>query len=299
MFAGLARVFGRLDDAVGDAAKAAAGHLTGTGNRLRGTVTRLEHADAAAGHSIGRLSGTGPLPGMDRSGRFHRFRAEDVVSAPLKDRDGKTVGVTFPSRRGDVGSKQRWTRADFRSGDKVHYPFWRTNPGATKPKWAFGRRRQSPWADGAENRNPVYVHAHADNRTFYVKVKTGRWSKKTVQIDGHTYGEVLADNQHLERAFAAHPDSPIVLLSCSPAKSGGSAAADLADHLHTRGGLSSTDIYAAKGDVMTRTSLDKGEKSSLMGVEVDPAVGDSADSLWDVYRAPGTRHTPRVTGEST
>ncbi|WP_062992363.1 hypothetical protein [Nocardia anaemiae] len=295
MFAGLARVIGRLDHAVGNVAKATSSHLAGTGHRIRGTVSRLEHADAEGARHIGRLdseTGARRFVSTDGSGRFHRFNAEDVVSVPLKDRNGKVIGVSFPSRRGDVGSKERWARADFRSSDFVHYAFWRKNPGSKKPEWTFGRRRQAPWADDVSRKNPVYVHAHADSRTFYIKVKTGRWTTKTVQVDGRTYGELLADNQHLERAFVGNPDSSIVLLSCSPARPGGSAAANLAEHLHTQGGLPNTDIYAAKGDVMTQTSLSRGEKSSLVGVEVDPAVGDSADSLWEVYRAPGASRAP-------
>ncbi|MBF6296024.1 hypothetical protein IU459_00515 [Nocardia amamiensis] len=164
----------------------------------------------------------------------------------------------------------------------MYYPFWK-NPAAKQPQWVFGRRREAPWS----SEDPVYAHAHADNRTFHIKIKTGRWRSKAVQIDGPTYAELLAGNKHLAQALDAKP-GPLVLLSCSPARPGGSAAASMADHLHTRTDID-RDVYAAKGDVMTQTWQSR-ENVSSVGVEVDAATGDAADSLWEVYRAP--RGTP-------
>ena len=295
MFVGLARVIGRLDEAVGSAARAGTSHLRATGDRLHGRITRLESADGAGRRLLRAGQGEGSMVGTDAAGRFRRFRAEDVVNAPLLDRNGQVVGVTFPSRRGDVGSKQRWARADFRSADIVHYAFWNKKPGARKPDWAFGRRREAPWAAESPGKRPIYVHAHAGSRTFHVDVRTGRWSTTSIEIDGATYGELLADNRHLERALLSHPDSPFVLLSCSPAEAGGTAAKTMAEYLHTKGALSN-DIYAARGDVMTQTSLGGKEKSSLVGVEVDPAVGDATESLWDAFRKPRPAPPPPAGG---
>ncbi|MGI5221498.1 hypothetical protein [Nocardia sp. CA-290969] len=295
MFVGLARVIGRLDAAAGKAARAGTNHLRDTGDRLRGQVTRLESADDSGARSIGTVRGEGNLVGTDAAGNFRLFRAEDVVNVPLRNRDGEVIGVSFPSRRGDAESKQRWARADLRSADFVHYAFWNKTPGARKPSWAFGRRREAPWATDSPGKQPIYIHAHARSRTFDVKIKTGRWSSSVVQIDGPTYGELIADNQHLERALLSRPDSPFVLLSCSPAETGGVAAKTLAEHLHTKGALSN-DIYAAKGEVMTRTSLRGDEKSSLVGVEVDPVAGDSTESLWERFRKPGAAPPPAAGG---
>jgi hypothetical protein len=161
----------------------------------------------------------------------------------------------------------------------VHYAFWKENPDAKRPKWVFGRRREAPWADT----NPVYAHAHADDRTFHVKVKTGRWRSEAVQIDGATYADLLASNKHLAQALSTRP-GPLVLLSCSPARPGGSAAASMARQLHSRTDID-RDVYAAKGDVMTQT-WQSGEHVSSVGVEVDPSIGDAADSLWEVHRKP-------------
>ncbi len=276
-------MLGRLDNAVGNAARAVAGRLTATGTQLRGAAVRLEHADAEGAVPF-RRSDTQPaaprLVGGDlRSGQFVRFRADDVVSVPLIDSQGKVIGVSFPSRRGDVSSKKRWARAKLRSSDQVHYAFWRENPEAKQPKWTFGRRRTAPWADT----DPVYAHAHADSRTFHVSVKTGRWGSKPVQIDGPTYAKLLAANKHLAQALDARP-GPLVLLSCSPARPGGSAAASMSRHLHSETQID-RDVYAATGDVMTQTWRSREDVSSV-GVEVDSSVGDTAETLWEVHRAP-------------
>ncbi|WP_157113787.1 hypothetical protein [Nocardia gamkensis] len=278
---------GRLDTAVENAARAVAGRLTTTGAHLRGTAVRLEHADAEGALPF-RHSDTQPVArrmvgGDLRSGQFVRFQADDVITVPLTDSRGNVIGVSFPSRRGDVGSKKRWARAKFMSSDHVHYAFWKEDPAAKKPKWVFGRRRPAPWADT----DPVYAHAHADARTFHVSIKTGRWGSKPVQIDGATYAELLAANKHLAQALDTRP-GPLVLLSCSPARPGGSAAASMSGHLHSRTNID-RDVYAAKGDVMTQTWRSREEVSSV-GVEVDSSVGDAADSLWEVHRAP--RDTP-------
>jgi hypothetical protein len=284
-----AQMIGRLDTAVGNAARTVAGRLTATGAQLRGTAVRLEHADAEGALPF-RDPDTQPVSrrmvGADlRSGRFVHFRADDVVSIPLRDSQGNVIGVSFPSRSGDARSKKRWARAKFRSSDHVHYAFWKEDPEAKKPKWVFGRRRAAPWADT----DPVYAHAHADARTFHVSVKTGRWGSKPVQIDGATYAQLLAGNKHLAQALATRP-GPLVLLSCSPARPGGSAAASMSGHLHSRTDID-RDVYAATGDVMTQTWRSREEVSSV-GVEVDSSVADAADSLWEVHRAP--RGTPPV-----
>ncbi|MFD0363436.1 hypothetical protein ACFQZZ_18470 [Nocardia sp. GCM10030253] len=66
----------------------------------------------------------------------------------------------------------------------------------------------------------------------------------------------------------------------------------MADDLHGRGGVD-RDIYAATGDVLT--AVPDGNVS-IVGVEVDPALGDAADSLREVHRAP--RGAPAERGES-
>lgn len=271
----------RLDTAVGDMARALDGRLTGASGHLRNAAGRLEHADSAGRPPIGRMD-TGAARsfiGTDSSGKFVRFSSDDVVSVPLKDSRGDVIGVSFPSRRGDIGSKKRWAAAELRSSDHVHYAFWKKDPDATRPSWVFGRRRTAPWAD----ENPVYAHAHADSRTFHIKVKTGRWSSRPVQVTGDTYAELLARNEHLAQALAAKP-GPLVLLSCSPARESGSAAAAMTQYLHAETGIA-RDVYAAKGDVMTQ----RWGNVSSVGVEVDTAIGDAAEPLWEVYRTPPGR----------
>lgn len=65
---------------------------------------------------------------------------------------------------------------------------------------------------------------------------------------------------------------------------GGSAAASMAGHLHTRTDID-RDVYAATGDVIARNP----KNVSSVGVEVYAATG-AADSLCEVHRAP--RGTP-------
>ncbi|WP_174187211.1 hypothetical protein [Nocardia barduliensis] len=278
-----------MDTAVGNAARAVAGRLTATGAHLRGTAVRLEHADAEGtvpfAHSDIPPSARRMVGADLRSGRAIRFQADDVVSIPLTDSRGNVIGVSFPSRKGDAESKKLWARAKLRSSDHVHYAFWKKDPAAKKPEWVFGQRRTAPWADT----DPVYAHAHADSDTFHISVRTGRWGSKPVQIDGATYAELLAANHHLAQALHTRP-GPLVLLSCSPARPGGSAAASMSGHLHSRTTID-RDVYAATGDVMTRLWPSQ-EDISMVGVEVDPKAGDAADSLWEVHRAP--RGTPTV-----
>lgn len=235
---------------------------------------------------------TGPKPpaklqGTDVHGNPVSFDATDVQSIPLKDSNGNVIGVSFPTKPSDPAAVTRWAGMNRTSDTQFSpaTPSTVSTPSGPKPSWAFAPAQNAPWSGGG---TPVYVHAHANPNQFAVNVNTGtasnpNWTK--VRIDGTTHGQVIASNQHYQQAAGANPNSPLVLMSCSSARPGGTAASSAAAYLQGHG--ENRDVYAPTGTGIRRTSA--ATNTSFYGVEetVD-ASGNKVPGSFQQYPAQPT-----------
>ncbi len=230
------------------------------------------------------------LTGIDpKTGKKVSFTPDQVQSVPLRDSKGNLVGVSFPTKPSDPTAVPAWAGKN-RTSDQQFRPAQQTppaNPGAG-PGWAFQQPQSTPWSNTG---TPVYVHAHANQNSFGVNVNTGTATNpnwQTVGINGETHGQVIAANQHYQQAAGANPNSPLVLMSCSSGKPGGTAAGDAANYLHTHG--DGRDVYAPTGTGL-RWMDGKGGPNSYYGVaQTTDAAGNTVPGSFRHY--PGSPPAP-------
>ncbi|WP_174184217.1 hypothetical protein [Nocardia barduliensis] len=263
----------RLERSLSEAGSEIRGEFREFGTRIRQTVDVLENADIRGG----RFLDTIPLVGSASNGEVVRFRPSDVLSIPLRDRQGRVIGVAFPSQRGDIRADQAWASVPVRESDVAYRRVTLDARGA--PEWAH-RALPPPWFDrGDMQRNPVYAHAHAGPDTFEVKVRTGLFCWRTVGVDGATYGYLMAADRNFKRAVKQNPTGQLVMLSCSPGA--GSAGRTAAEFVHAAG--IDFDVHAANRTVARGYTENL---RSALGVEVDTRDGGGTDvGDWSTYPA--------------
>ncbi|MFE4457085.1 hypothetical protein ACFROC_06985, partial [Nocardia tengchongensis] len=172
-----------------------------------------------------------------------------------------------------------------------------------KPKWSFSCDdvRPAPWGTGNENADLVLARAHAGKTGYFVQVKSRipftRWTTLTpVQVNGETYGSILASNEHFKDAVRNRPTAKLIQMSCSPAS--GSAARDSAAALHSAG--IGFDVHASRTTHFTTFSAKSGSIVKQYegpitdhGVEIKPhGEGATAIPPWEEFKAAGTTQTP-------
>ena len=226
------------------------------------------------------------LHGTDLNGNPVTFTPGQVQSVPLRDSNGRLVGVSFPTKAADPVDVPQWAGMNNRTSDQYYLPAKQT-PSATPggaPTWSWQPGPQTtPWANAG---TPVYVHAHADPTGYDVQVNTGTAANpnwQVVGIDGTTHGHVIAGNQYYQQAAGANPNSPLVMMSCSAAKPGGTAAADAAAALHAGG--DTHDVYAPTGTGLR--FMDPAANTSWYGVEETTDInGNPVPGSFQHYPAP-------------
>ncbi|MGK8488416.1 hypothetical protein [Nocardia asiatica] len=262
----------RLERSLAEAGAEIRGEFREFSTRIRQTVDVLENADTRGG----RMFDTLPLVGSTSNGELVRFRPRDVLSIPLRDGQGRIIGVAFPSQRGDIRADQAWARVPLRESD-VAYRRVTVDAHGT-PEWAH-RAIPAPWFDrGDVFRNPIYAHAHASSDTFEVKVRAGLFRWRTVGVDGATYGYLMAADRNFKRAVRQNPTGQLVMLSCSPGA--GSAGRTAAEFIHAAG--MDFDVHAANRTVAR--GYTENMRSGL-GVEVETRAGVPDTGDWSTYPA--------------
>ncbi|MFE3445682.1 hypothetical protein ACFXNW_21835 [Nocardia sp. NPDC059180] len=202
------------------------------------------------------------LYGVDSERNEHAFRADQVQSKQLADVYGRPIGVSFPTRSGDIEHARMWARMRHRSSDTVFKPV--LNLGSDdKPEWAYEPPVQAPWS------TPLYAQAHAGKDQFIINVDLGGNPRKplwtTVRVDGRTYGQLLVANLHFRRALrGAAPDGDLVLLSCNAAGPDGTAAGWAATYIHEAGISRKIRAFAGK-DIRY---FDKNQEWSELAIEI-------------------------------
>lgn len=232
------------------------------------------------------------LSGLDATGTEVRFRPEQVGSRELKDARGNVIGVTYAD--GDRAELARqWTRAKFRRGDRLLDMEYRVRG---RGRWYHADTWDTMWRrPGAKP--PLYVHADSDPDTFDVTISkgVGPWRKRsTVQVDGTTFGRILAQDKHFQAAVAETDERSIVLLAGSSAYPGGSAARTAAAYLHGEAGVSA-DVYAPTARIWL--TVDERMSSSELKAELMTDPEDEYGETWlgnpfEQYSAPPATSAP-------
>jgi uncharacterized protein YukE/cytoskeletal protein RodZ len=194
-------------------------------------------SSATPGTSSATPSQTTWLSGTDASGNPVKFTSSQVHSIPLKDANGKTVGISFPTKPDDATKVSSWAKKN-RTSDSAYIPDYTSGKHKTP-----GSSQAAPWG-----KDPFYVHAHANPNKFAVNVNTAPPGQppvyQKVRIDGTNHGQLVSSNQHFQAASQANPKQSLVYMSCNSGNPSGSAAADSAKFLH---GGHQGDVFAPTG----------------------------------------------------
>lgn len=242
------------------------------------------------------FTGMNPATGMP-----HIFTPEQIRSQPIFDFDGNVVGVNFPLKVSDSKEPIWISHKGLESIKSEYYQAERTRSLwppkgllTRKPAWTFGRSWPAPWASD-ESENLVFARAHAGKRGYFIQVKEKipltKWSRWTpMQVDGKTYGKILASSEHFKQAVKTKSMARLIQMSCSPA--GRSAARKSAESLHSAG--LGFDVHATEN---THFNTFESQSGSLVKQYGNVILGHGSEmkfndagyptkSPWAEYKAP-------------
>ena len=293
----LARITGQLRTVVTKAGDALQKSMHGISNDVRKIADNLVTADGTGARAIRRVDPDTPhLFGQGGIGSLHSFTPDQVRSMPILGPDRKTVGVHFPLQIRDPKTSMIFTRHGFESA-RHRYDQYTKGQGAQQPKWVHRSMVTAPWA-GAET---VFARAHANKNGYFVQVKKKipftKWSRWVpLQVDGKTYGTILAADKHFKQAIKGAPTAELIQMSCSPAA--GSAARESAESLQSTG--IGFDVHATEKIHLyeDKTSEDPGPGSVkqagriIVGTGSEVELNESGEPMkspWVKYEAPRQR----------
>jgi hypothetical protein len=173
-----------------------------------------------------------PVTGIEKStGQVVEIDPADIISVPLHDADGKTIGVLFPSKPNDVQNFVPWASMRDRTSDEYIRPAYERIPASRKAAAAYylGPFIDAPWAREVRRTGipPIYVIAHANSRSYTVQVPT-KSSLETMYLDGPSHSGAIAVNPYVLRAMEGNEFGTLVPVSCSPAQEHGSSTGQFA-----------------------------------------------------------------------
>ncbi|WP_227999912.1 hypothetical protein [Nocardia australiensis] len=266
----------RIGNAVDDAMNEVSSFVRSTGWEAGESARRLVGGDTAGGVAARRAwdtpadtlaEGVGdapviPLYGLDRNKHYVEFTFAQVRAVPVRSHDGKLIGVSFPSKRGDITAIQQWGRWRHTSANREYYPVWAVSDVATRKRRAAPRSNTppepAPWGDA----EPIVLNAHTTGTGYRIKVKNLQTQEyDLVDVDGIVAGRLAMENKFFQGARQRHPGSPLLQVSCSPAAKGGDAHWLLARYMHGNGFTG--DIWAAKDLMYTGRRGNVGAMASI------------------------------------
>lgn len=262
----------RIADAAQRGARSIGKYLRNEAELVRAAVNAFYRAE---GQFATRLLRNDNIPagrldirGWDDNNNEWSFTPEQVYSALLRSRDGKPIGIAYPTTFGQVYLNKNFYRAKCRRSEFEYL----ISPESKRP-WEklFGlglknsqtSLQNTPWSraePGAQyfspraRTNPIYVDAHATASEFLVKIRTGRFSSVKVGVRGDHFARLTAASYHFNRVLSANPDTKsLILISCNSAAysfEGIPTAASkmFADSMHHEGGIDK-HVFGAVGTV--------------------------------------------------
>ncbi len=170
----------------------------------------------------------GPLDGLDGRGNYYKFDHRDVRAKALRDDAGQIIGISFPTQPGDTEQVTAWAKAPNRTSDVEVYTVTMSGD-VRRPTLSVGASGPAPWSS-----RPIYIHAHASNEFFSIPVETGS-GVKALKVDGATFGEILRKHSGFREAARNTPGRDGLLMSCASGHPNATAAAEMAQHMHSKG----------------------------------------------------------------
>ncbi|MGW3786522.1 hypothetical protein ACWD5Z_18210 [Micromonospora chokoriensis] len=222
------------------------------------------------------------LAGMTDKGRLKTFRPEDVQSVPLRDSEGKQIGVIFPSRSTDVENFTDWgaQKANLATGKNLGGSMGiggakaiRQLPGS-EPTLAGNQFLPAPWSNLRSD--PMFVFAHGSPDSAAVTLSSG----KVVSVPGASMAKILSKDPNFKALAEANPKAAIAMISCNFANSKGEAGQQFADVMRDLGNrrqifAANNTVHAARGVDEVGLLTNPGETIATLAVEStdDPKDG--------------------------
>ncbi|MEV4199607.1 hypothetical protein [Micromonospora globbae] len=182
--------------------------------------------------------------GQNDKGRIKTFSWKDVRAEPMVDKDGKQIGVVFPSKDSDAGLGD-WGKMDanLATGKNIDgslelngAKLIRSIPG-NEATWVGNDFLPAPWRTMRDD--PLFVVVHGSPDTAALGLNNG----KTVRVTGNELAKVMHNNAVFQAAAQDNPKSGIALLSCNFGNSKGTGGQDFADAMRDLG--NKRPIFAA------------------------------------------------------
>lgn len=174
------------------------------GNRLRGIASKISGADRDTRREF--------LQGIDPSTEtIHWFERNTPSNIPLKDSNGKVIGVKFLGEDDTPEPYVRWARAEDRRSDSIYTTGEPIDPESGT--LSISNPTRAPWAS---DKPPAIVFAHS-GPSGLTAIKVPRANAPSVElvVDGRTFGRILAANDHYRQAVEGN--KPTVDARCNGA----------------------------------------------------------------------------------
>ncbi|MFC9437128.1 C2 family cysteine protease [Nocardia sp. NPDC057030] len=209
-------------------------------------------------HTLRRMLTEDPLLGVTPGSYVVKFEAKDVLSHPLRNHLGETIGVSF-HHKNDLRGAQLWAQTEIGHDSVIRMDADETDMlaignrirnnalnGANSHPEIVAAPWQREYRDGRNG--PVYISAHAGPDHFEIRLK----SKVSIIVDGRTFASIVESAQPFRDALTSGTlpqgtSKSFVLVACEAAK--GEAGSGFADAMRVN--FPDSRIYASQGVVHT------------------------------------------------
>ncbi|WP_157224279.1 hypothetical protein [Nocardia paucivorans] len=195
--------------------------------------------------------------------------------------DDSMGGVGFLTGKFEAGVMKLWGHRRHRAANREFLPFWVASDVETRSERLIRNRdeepRPAPYFDPETDAELLTVTVHCTGNAFeipYRDPKTGE--KQLVYVDGIVLGRLVEMSEDFRTACVQHPNSPLLLVSCSAGTVGGDAHLLFANYIHGQGFTG--DVWAGQG-IMSINA--RGE----MGIRTQVAPDGTMISPFSVIRA--------------
>ncbi|APU16968.1 MULTISPECIES: WXG100 family type VII secretion target [Actinoalloteichus] len=168
-----------------------------------------------------------------------RFRLDTVYSNTLRDKNGRVLGIGFPTKPEDARNQQNWANADHGHWDRKNLEIARDRP-QDRPTGYW--ERTAPWANEPSPSRPFVAMAHSGGNQFQVQTPTGPNNQmENVTVTPESYHKIVTSNRVYQDRMAGNTN-PLLMVSCNTGSPGREGASRFANALHESGDYRS--VYA-------------------------------------------------------